>query len=120
MLNDRQAHIALQRTLASIADTRAQAAIRLAPQKRKTAASAARRSMGELYAPELRAAGERFATTRTGIQIGSAHVAPPTKDWAGAFGPYRKRGMPLGERLFIAAMSGVAVALLALMVWEHP
>lgn len=48
--------------------------------------------MNTLHAPELRPSGQRFATTPTGIEIGSRYVRPPSARTAGSVsGPHRRR-----------------------------
>ena len=62
-----------------------------------------------LDAPEMRAAGQRFATTPTGIQIGSRHVRRPSARTAGSVsGPHRRRH-PVRRAVLWAAGSSSAL-----------
>ena len=64
-----------------------------------------------LHAPELRAAGQRFATTPTGIRIGAAYVRPPRRDPQAISGPHRGR-RPVARALLALLGSTRAVLIL--------
>ena len=68
-------------------------------------------TMPPLHAPELRAAGQRFATTPTGIRIGAAYVRPPRRDPQAISGPHRGR-RPVARALLALFGSTRAVLIL--------
>ena len=78
--------------------------------------------MNTIHAPELRATGERYISTSTGIAIGRCHVRQPLARVAGsASGPHRRPGIAarvLGaigsmRALFVCIAIGAAFVLLS-------
>ena len=66
--------------------------------------------MTTIHAPELRATGERYVSTSTGIGIGRCHVRQPLARVAGCIsGPHRRPGIA-------ARMLGVVGSMRALWV----